>query len=229
MILGFETSGPTASVALHRDGALLAEHAVHHTRTHSETVLPMAEALMRDLGLLPDMLDAVAVNKGPGSFTGVRIGICIANAMAQANGIPVVGIPSLICLYYNVCFYKGRVCTLLDARNSSVYYAQFENGSCIAPPAADAIRACLNETPAGTLFIGDGAAAYHDEIMENVPDAVFIPEAFSLIRAGAVCAIAGERLQEGYAEDNNTVNPLYLRPSQAERMFALKEQAKGRP
>lgn len=219
LILGIETAGPTASAALMRDGVLLAEHAIHHTRTHSETVMPMAEQLLAELDIVPADLNAIAVNCGPGSFTGVRIGVCAANAMGAALNIPVVGVDSLLALYENVSFWPGNVCAMVDAHNDNAYMAQYSGGIMTAPPAAAYVDVYLPSVPAGTLFVGDGADAYADLIRSHVQNAVFAPAAFHLSRASALCRMAVSILASG-AETPMQAAPLYLRPSQAERMWS---------
>ena len=226
ILLAFETSGPTASVALMKDGALLAEHAVHHTRTHSETVLPMAEALMAQMEIAPSMLHAIAVNLGPGSFTGVRIGICTANAMASALQIPIYGVDSLRALYQNVSFHQGRICPLIDARNESVYAAQYENGEQLQELYAGPVEEYLKNMPDHTLFLGDGTHAYGAYIKNSVKQPMIAGHAFSLSRASALCDVAKDRIEKG-DPGLSFVEPLYLRPSQAERMWAQKHGEEG--
>ena len=218
LILGIETASSTASVALLQDGTLLAEHSVHHTRTHSETVMPMVERMLIDLGLAPNQLHAIAVNCGPGSFTGVRIGVCAANAMGAALSIPVVGIDALRALYENVRFWPGNVCAMIDANNDSAYFGQYADGDITAQPAAEEVAIYLNSVPSGTLFVGDGAAAYEALIRQMVEGAKIAPEYASLSHASALCRVAERTLQESIEPPIEAL-PLYLRPSQAERMW----------
>jgi tRNA threonylcarbamoyl adenosine modification protein YeaZ len=193
LILGIETSGPTASVAMLRDGELLAEHILHHTRTHSEAVMPMLERLMEELDLVAADIGAIAVNCGPGSFTGVRIGVCTANAMGAALHIPVIGVDSLRALYKNVDFWPGNVCAVVDAGNGNAYFAQYEGNAQTAEP----------------------SAAIASEYIPSIP-AHSAP--FSISRASALCSAAQELLSAG--KTSMQTAPLYLRPSQAERMWS---------
>jgi len=225
LMLGMETAGSTASAALTRDGALLAEISLHHTRTHSETLMPMVEDMLAMCGVTPAMLHAVAVDCGPGSFTGVRIGVCAANAMGAALSIPVVGIGSLRALYENVSLWPGPVCALIDARNEGAYMAVYENGAALVPPAADTAEALLPLVPAGALFVGDGVQAYRDAILAAVRDAVLAPEAYHVARAGSLCRAAQSllaRCAEAGEKPPAEAAPLYLRPSQAERMWSAR-------
>lgn len=218
LILGIETASSTASVALLQDGALLAEHSVHHTRTHSETVMPMIERMLMELSFSPNQLDAIAVNCGPGSFTGVRIGVCAANAMGAALSIPVIGVNALEALYENVRFWPGNVCAIIDANNDSAYFAQYENGIAIFEPVAEEVASYLTKVPSGTLFVGDGASAYEPLIRQTVANAQFALEHASLSHASSLCRVAERNLREGKEAPKEAL-PLYLRPSQAERMW----------
>lgn len=222
-LLALETATPTASVAVMQDGVLLAEHTLCNTRAHSETILPMVETLMQACSLMPGDLSAIAVDHGPGSFTGVRIGVSIANAMGHALSIPIIGVSSLRILYEQVSFLALPVCAMLDARNDTVYAAFYQGGDCLREPAALPVDELLHSLPHGTLFVGDGAEVYATRISKEVPCATL---ASAMPRAGALCNIAHtmvtNRMEaldskvEGYRE----AVPLYLRPSQAERLYS---------
>ncbi len=228
LILGFETSGPAASVGICEDGQLKAEYTLSNTRTHSETILPLAARLMEDLGLQPQDLSALAVNVGPGSFTGVRIGVCTANAMGMALGIPVIGIDALAALYQGLRVASGPVCVVIDARNANAYAALFENGACIRQPEAVALAEYLPQLPPDTLFAGDGALAYRKMIETLCFKPAFAPDDDALNRAGLVLSAAwGEMERMGKGGWPMAATPLYLRPSQAERMWQQREKNKG--
>jgi len=220
-VLGMETSGAAASVGIGKDGILKAEYLLNNTRTHSETIMPLCLRLMEDLSLRPEDLGAVAVDIGPGSFTGVRIGVCAANAMGEALQIPVIGVPSLVAMYEGLIAEEKPVCTLLDARNQNIYGALYQNGDCIRQPEAAELKAFLTglETMGEILFIGDGARAYADLIREQLPNVSFAPEQFDTLRAGYLLSYARRILENGSAGQKQAV-PLYLRPSQAERLWA---------
>ena len=220
LILGMETASSTASAALMRDGELLAEIALHHTRTHSETFMPMVEQLLGMCDIAPAQLDAVAVDCGPGSFTGVRIGVCAANAMGAALAIPVIGVDALRVLYGNVSFWPGPVCALIDARNEGAYMAVYQGGAPRIAPVADTVEVLLPLVPTGALFVGDGAAAHRENILSKVRDASVAPTEFHICRAGAVCHAALQTL--ACKDPPMEAAPLYLRASQAERMWSVR-------
>lgn len=218
ILLALDTSAKIASAALLRDGNVLAERHSEETRRHAETAAPMAEDVLRAAGLTVSDVDAFAVDIGPGSFTGVRIGVCLVNAMAYASGKHVLAVNALRTLYEGVREDSGRVCALLDAGNGNVYAAQYENGACVSEPAAETAEAYFKTVPAGTLFTGDAPDSLRALIAKTVQDARFsdavLPEARNV--AFAVLAGAGERVKQAI--------PMYLRPSQAERMWKLRQE-----
>jgi len=218
-ILGIESSAKAAGVALWEDG-VVAEYTLNHALTHSQTLLTMVERALADCGWQMSDIDLYAVNVGPGSFTGVRIGVCAANAMAAAEEKPVAGVDSLCVLYHGVCTYPGPVCAIIDAKNANGYAALFENGTCILPPQPVEIASFCQNIPANTLLVGDASLVYRDMFEDKLEKPVFAPAQFQYCRAGALCAAAGT--MSGTTE----AAPLYLRPSQAERLFEEREKKK---
>ncbi|MDR1620139.1 MAG: tRNA (adenosine(37)-N6)-threonylcarbamoyltransferase complex dimerization subunit type 1 TsaB [Clostridiales bacterium] len=225
LILAFETASKLASAAIRRDDALLCESVAAATRTHSETLMPMADELMASAGVSPADIEAVAVDHGPGSFTGVRIGVCLANAFGMAQNIPVVGVTSLRVLNRRFAFLGLPVCAIIDARNENVYAALYQNGTETLAPQAIQIDALLSQMPVGALFTGDGAQVYEEKIAQAVQDAIVAPAHCGLLRAGAVAGVAAQTLRMRpdftlYKE----ARPLYLRPSQAERLYKAPQE-----
>lgn len=125
-ILGLDSSGLVAGVAVVEDGILLAEYNVNYKKTHSQTLLPMLDEVRKMLELDMDTIDAIAVASGPGSFTGLRIGSATAKGMGLALDKPIVEVPTLEGLAYNLCGTQARVCPLMDARRNQVYTAVYE-------------------------------------------------------------------------------------------------------
>lgn len=226
-ILGIETSSGVLGVALMENGVLVAAYTRNGTLQHSQALMPAVERLLDEQGWTIKDIDLVAVDVGPGSFTGVRIGVSAANAIAYAAGIPVVGIDSLETLKENVSVYPGHICVLIDARNENIYAARYEGGMCVAPPEATVLTEYIKDMPQETLFVGDGAVAYREMIIALLPKARFAQAEMNLCRADALCAIAQRRRSESDGENgqlNETVLPLYLRPSQAERLYQERKQ-----
>ena len=214
LMLTVSTSGPIVSACLSRDGTALFYRQHEGAGTHSETLMPLIDQMLTDAGISPRDIDLYAADTGPGSFTGVRIGVCAANAMAAAACKPLVGVSSLSALAYGR---DGSVCALLDARNGNGYAALYQNGVCAIPPSAVVIEDFLPAIPTGTLFVGDGALLHARRIAQIVPDSRIEQAA---LRADAAALAAWEGYQKGAAESE--LLPLYLRPSQAERLYKEK-------
>jgi tRNA threonylcarbamoyl adenosine modification protein YeaZ len=191
-ILAFETTDAVASVALYLDGDVY-ETVIDTDRRHAESVLPAAEALLFTHGLSTADMDAFSADVGPGSFTGVRIGVCMANALGAAHQKPVIAVNALETLAYP---YRGEtVCALIDARNGNGYGAVYRNGEIVKTPCACVIADFTADLPENCRVVGTAA---------NDPQ---MPSA-----AAAAC-VAANRTGE------KEIAPLYLKLSQAERMW----------
>ncbi len=191
-ILAFETTDAIASVALYLDGEVF-ETVIDTDRRHAESVLPAAEALLSAHGISIADMDAFAADVGPGSFTGVRIGVCTANALGAAHNKPVVAVNALESLAYP--YRDQTVCALIDARNGNGYGAVYRNGQTVVPPCACVMDDFTANLPENCRMVGTGTA---DPILPA---------------ASCVARIAAERQGE------KEIAPLYLKPSQAERMW----------
>lgn len=217
LILALSTSGGIASAALYdTDRDILFEKRGAEGKTHSETIMPITDALLSENGVLAGDIDLFAADIGPGSFTGVRIGVCAANAMAMATGRPVAGVSSLVALRHNADR-EGSVCTLIDARNGNGYAARFLGDSCVLSPSPVVILDFVPSLPHHTLFIGDGAVISHELILKAMPTAEFLNGKSNVLTAKAVAKEALISYHKGEAK--REVMPLYLRPSQAERLY----------
>lgn len=204
-ILALSTSAPAASAALERDGRITDEIICAPNEPHSVTALPAAAQLIARNGLSPADIDGLAVDVGPGSFTGVRIGVSAINGMAMALGKPVYPVSSLAALAYG---HSGVCCAMLDARNGNCYAAVFENGQPLIPDCAARVEDFVRSVPAGALFTGDGAVKYREMIESICPGALFSDK--NDVTAAAVAMSRGRAANEAA--------PTYLRPSQAERL-----------
>lgn len=194
-ILALETTDKAASVALLTDTGCR-EVRIESPLRHEETVMPAVDELLAEAGLTPADLTALAVDVGPGSFTGVRIGVCHGNAMALALGLPMVSVNALEALAYPLLGGEAPVAAIIDARNGNGYGALYSpDGTVLIPPCAMEIESFLHSLPENTLLTGTG-----------------FPGADGVLPlAGSVVRIAMER------EGGDAASPLYLRPSQAER------------
>ena len=213
-ILAVSTSGRAASAALIQDGACVLEKLSDAGLTHSETIAPLADELLLEAGLGFSDMDAFAADAGPGSFTGVRIGVCLVNAFAFAAGKPVIAISSLEALASGL---SGSACPLIDARNGNGYAALYIDGEETLPPSPVVVSELLSTVPPGTLFTGDGAIIHRELISAAVPGARFAPQESALLRASMFAAPAYRAFCSNKTQKE--AMPLYLRPTQAERMF----------
>lgn len=234
-LLAVDTSGKVAGVALMEDGALVCEANLASGLTHSEKLMPLADASMKFAGWQPRDIDVFAAVAGPGSFTGVRIGVSAVKGMAEAYGRPVVPVNTLEALAASFPGFSGLVAPLLDARRAQVYCALYDGDlNEIAKPAARALHDLLSEPAvleaARVMFTGDGALAYHDEITAALGGkAMFAPAHLMLQRAGAAAALAWRKFSSGESMDAAALLPEYLRKSSAEQVRERNAGAEARP
>lgn len=236
-ILALDSSGLVASVAVVEDdgvnSSLLAEYTVNYKKTHSQTLLPMLDEIARMIELDLNTIDAIAVAAGPGSFTGLRIGSATAKGLGLALDKPLVHVPTVDALAYNLYGTDRVICPLMDARRNQVYTGiyEFRNNelSVIEPQMAvgiDVIAGKLRALGREVVFLGDGVPVFRKALMEELMqgmDFSFAPAHLNKQRAGAVAALAVSYVRAGKIETAAEHRPDYLRPSQAERERAEKE------
>lgn len=224
LILAFETSAKATSAALLEDGKLLAESYQNTGLTHSQTLLVMAQSLLSQCGKTVEDVTAVAVAAGPGSFTGVRIGVAAAKGFAWGREIPCYGVSTLEAMALGLGAYQGYVCPCMDARRSQVYHALFyvNRGSLERRTPDRAISlaelgAELKNLKEPIFLVGDGSNLCYNTLSESVPGLVLPPEHRMHQRASGVALGAWTLAQAGDGGDANALRPNYLRLSQAER------------
>ena len=224
LILAFETSAKAGSAALWQDGKLLGESYQNTGLTHSQTLLSMAENLLKSCGYTPQDVTAVAVAAGPGSFTGVRIGVAAAKGYAWGMEIPCCGVSTLEAMAENLGIYEGYVLPVMDARRSQVYNALFkaEKGvlSRLCADRAISLQELCEEIKAfeGPVYlVGDGSILTYNTLGKQLPSLILPPEHRMHQRAGGVALVAEKMLLAGNPCDAAALTPNYLRLSQAER------------
>lgn len=230
MILAFETSAKAASVALLESGKLLGESYQNTGLTHSQTLLQMAEELLKTCGKTPDDVTAVAVAAGPGSFTGVRIGVAAAKGFAWGAELPCYGVSTLEAMSRNLGVWQGYVVPTMDARRSQTYTALFraEEGVLTRLEEDQAISFAelgekLKNCQEPIFLVGDGAQLCYNMLKEAVPELVLPPEHRCHQRAAGVALVAEDLMRGGIAGDGASLVPNYLRLSQAERERLARE------
>lgn len=231
-ILSIETSAGVASAAVTVGDKLVCEVTVNNKKTHSQTLMPIIDKVLSQSEMTLEDVDVVAVADGPGSFTGLRIGISTAKGLAHALGKPIVGVSSLMSMAYNMPFCEYIISPIMDARRSQVYNAVYEwkNGAIeeiVSPRAISVEELCSELLKYGkkTVFPGDGAPVYRDMIISMMGDkAVFAPSCANMQRASALAVPAARLFEEGKTMTCYELKPVYLRKSQAEREAEEKEK-----
>ncbi len=219
-LLTIDTSTTTCSVALSLDGELAAEYLSNQGRTLSARLLNCVDLLLKDAGLSVRDLDGFGVALGPGSFTGLRVGIATVKGLALAAGKPVAGFSSLAMLAMNLPFAAHPVCPMFDARKKEVYAGKYECRNlpvsllpdCVAPP-----ETFLDRIAGSAIFVGEGAVRYRDLIVDRLGEkALFAPSSAHLPRASAGTLLASLAFSRGEATPPELLLPVYIRPSEAE-------------
>lgn len=230
LILAFETSAKAVSVALHDGGVLLAESYQNTGLTHSQTLMSMAQDLLKNCRKSVQDVTAVAVAAGPGSFTGVRIGVAAAKGFGWGAQIPVYGVSTLESMARSLGICDGLVCACMDARRSQVYNALFRvtGGEItrVCPDRAIGLDELAPELLAQNepvFLVGDGARLCYNTLLEQVPNLRLMPEHRLHQRASGVALAAAAAIARGESGDGNGLTPNYLRLSQAERERLARE------
>lgn len=224
-LLGIDSSGLAASVALVFDGIMIGEYTTNLKKTHSQTLLPMIDEIVTMTGISLDALDAIAVASGPGSFTGLRIGSSTAKGLAMVLDKPIIPVPTVEALAYNLYGADKLICPVMDARRGQVYTGIYEfRGEEFlihANQKAVEIDALIQELDAyerEVVFLGDGVPVYCRQIEAAMKSRYsFAPPHLAIQRAGAVCERGRVYFMEGRTETAKEHKPDYLRLSQAER------------
>ena len=247
-ILAIDSSGMVASVAVWENGLLIAEYSMNYKKTHSQTLLPMLEDVKEKIELDMQTVDAIAVAAGPGSFTGLRIGSATAKGLGFALDIPVISVPTVDALAYNLYGVDKIVCPLMDARRNQTYTGLYEFvrtekertdievttndgydmrvivGQC-AVMLEDILEKC-NRLEKEVIFLGDGVPVFAEMIKQQmkVPYS-FAPAHLNRQSAGALASLAAIYYAEGKVQTAAEHAPEYLRLSQAERERAEQDRA----
>lgn len=224
-ILALETSAKAVSAAVTEDGKVLAYGYQDTGLTHSRTLMPIVESILKNADLTLSDMDAVAVAHGPGSFTGIRIGVAAAKGLAFGADKPAVGVSTLAAMARNVAHVDGLVVCAMDARRAQVYNALFEARDGVltrrTPDRAlslEDLAAELRADPLPKTVVGDGAALCSGYLAEHGVPCRLAPPHLVMQSAASVALAAEEALRAGEAVSAQALSPVYLRPAQAERL-----------
>lgn len=229
-ILALDSSGMVATVAIVTEEVLLAEYTVNYKKTHSQTLLPMIDEIVKMVELDLASVDGIAVSAGPGSFTGLRIGSATAKGLGMALNKPLIAVPTLDSLAYNLYGTDKLICPMMDARRNQVYTGLYEfKGEELeviseqkAVPVEEILEE-INRLGREVIYLGD-AVPVHQELLreKTIVNCFFAPVHLNRQRAGAVGALGLKLYQQNKVESAAKHEPVYLRLSQAERERADK-------
>lgn len=229
-VLAIDTATLASGVALLSEEQVLAEFVLQTARTHSQRLLPSIDFILQEAGIRPSQLDAVVVSAGPGSFTGLRIGMSTAKGFAHALGIPIIGVNTLDFWAENYPCFSGSVVPILDARKGEVYTATYRwvDGEMerVTAPRAMALSALIKEllpSSGPIAFVGDAVQPYRHQLVDGLGDrAVVSLPTDRMPRPSRLAYLGLKRLQKGAVDELFTLVPQYLRQSEAEVKLAQK-------
>lgn len=226
-ILAIDTSGQNCSVAIIDEEKVICDFNLSIGTTHSETLLPMIDEVCKTSRIDLSEVDVLACGIGPGSFTGLRIGLATIKGFALAQNKNVIGVPTLDALAYNIANFDGIICSVLDARNNNVYAGiyKYENdkvflqGDYITEN-LDTLIDILKAKNEKVIFVGDGAISFKEKFIQSLNEkALFAPLHLNNQLSSSVAKVALDRALVNDFDDADTLNPMYLKKSQAERTF----------
>lgn len=225
LLLAIESSGLVASIGLMEDDKLIGEYTTNFKKTHSQTLLPMMDQVVKMTGVSLDDVDAIVISGGPGSFTGLRIGAATAKGLGLALNKPLVNVPTVDALAFNLYGTEQVICPIMDARRNQVYTGLYtfegDDFKVICPQKAvgiDEIVEQINTMGRPVIFLGDGVPVQKEFIKNHITvPCNFVPAHLNAQRAGALAALGKRYYEEGRLETADEHVPEYLRLSQAER------------
>lgn len=230
-ILALDTSGMNCSASIIDEEKVICDFNISTGTTHSQTLLPMIDAMLKYSEISLEDIDVFACSIGPGSFTGLRIGIATIKGFALAQNKPVIGVPSLVGLAYNISNFDGIICSILDARNDNVYAALFKYSDNkpvmienYITDTIDSLIKNLKEKNEKIIFVGDGSVVFKEKLIENLNEnANFAPLHLNNQLSTSIAKAALEKALLEQFETFDTLMPMYLKKSQAEREAENKE------
>ncbi|HNX29829.1 MAG TPA: tRNA (adenosine(37)-N6)-threonylcarbamoyltransferase complex dimerization subunit type 1 TsaB [Syntrophomonadaceae bacterium] len=227
LIIAVDCATPAAGAALSDGEKIIAEYSNNFKQVHSENFMPLIDKCLQDYGCSLKDLDAIAVTVGPGSFTGIRIGMAAVKGLSLGSGVPIIGISTLEAVAYNMVLSDYLVCPVLNARKNEVYAAAYSVksikpeilwGPAACPPQvmADGINKLAANCP-GIVFLGDGYKPYREIFRSYFGSQIAeVPPHMMQPRAAGIASLAAIKLKQGSFEDVHAIRPYYIRLSEAE-------------
>lgn len=223
IVLSIDSSSKVATAALLNNDEILGEYVINNKREHSVLLMPMIENLLKDCNLSIDDIDGYVVSKGPGSFTGLRIGMATIKGLSFGSSKPYISISTLDALAYSLIDFNGVICPIMDALRENVYTALYKNTNEKLenilepkPMDIDKLVELLKERNEDVIFTGDAISKHKDYIKANLPNAKFAPNHLSIIKASSLGELGLNLLKSGKYDDPNSA-PIYLKQPQAVR------------
>ncbi|MBR5318699.1 MAG: tRNA (adenosine(37)-N6)-threonylcarbamoyltransferase complex dimerization subunit type 1 TsaB [Peptococcaceae bacterium] len=232
IILSIDSSTPVAGIAVSDGMQLRGEITLNTKNTHSEKLMPLVQQLLEETDLTVKDLDAVAVTQGPGSFTGLRIGMATAKGLAQGAGKQLIAVPTLDCLAYNLVHYPGIICPIMNAQKKQVYTAIYrstndglERLSDYQAIAVEQLAEQLKALNEDVWFVGDGVAAFADVFAELLGAYCHFAGGHQILpRAGTLAMLAAKRAEAQQFDDLYQAELIYIRKSEAEVQWEARQQ-----
>ncbi|MCQ2969356.1 MAG: tRNA (adenosine(37)-N6)-threonylcarbamoyltransferase complex dimerization subunit type 1 TsaB [Clostridium sp.] len=223
IVLSMDSSSLVTTVALLKDEHLLGEFTLNFKREHSVILMEKIEMLLNDCNIDISEVDGFVVSKGPGSFTGLRIGMATVKGLSMGTNKPYISISSLDALAYSLINFDGIICPIMDALRDSVFTCMYKssNGELskvidYSALSLDELVSTLQEKDEPVIFTGDGVYKHKEYLLEKLPHAKFAPNHLSVVKASSLGELGMEFLRKGQFDDINS-SPLYLKKPQAER------------
>lgn len=225
-ILSIDSATEAATCSVIEDDKLLGEITFNYKKQHSVILMTIIDNLLKNINKTINDIDGFVVSKGPGSFTGLRIGMATIKGLSQGTNKPFVSISSLDALAYNLAYTDGIICPILNALRGNVYTAlySFNNNKLerlteYMVISLEELLSLLKEKNTSVTFIGDGVPLFKDSIKLSIPNVKFAPTSLNVVKASALAELGLEKLLEGEYDDLYTSAPIYIRKSQAEREY----------
>ena len=226
LVLSVDSSYSTATCALIKDDKILAEINLNDKKQHSVILMRLIDSILKEYEIDINDIDAFIISRGPGSFTGLRIGMATLKGLAFASKKPLISVSTLDALAYNSISFQGIICTIMDALRDNIYTCLYKNENNNLTPLIK--EQCLNinelvtilkEQTLPIIFVGDGVAKHKEFLQENIPNSFFAPNHSNFPKASSVGELGIKKINDGVIENIDSINPIYLRKSQAEREY----------
>lgn len=226
LVLSVDSSYSTATCALIKDDKILAEINLNDKKQHSVILMRLIDSILKEYEIDINDIDAFIISRGPGSFTGLRIGMATLKGLAFASKKPLISVSTLDALAYNSISFQGIICPIMDALRDNIYTCLYKNENNNLTPLIK--EQCLNinelvtilkEQTLPIILVGDGVAKHKEFLQENIPNSFFAPNHSNFPKASSVGELGIKKINDGVIENIDSINPIYLRKSQAEREY----------